>query len=31
MLARSEIDGYRIEQMSEIESIKERLARDHCP
>jgi hypothetical protein len=31
LISRSGIDGYRLEQMKEIESIKERLARDHCP
>lgn len=29
--ARGAIDGYRLEQINEIESIKEKLARDHCP
>jgi len=31
LLSRGAIDGFRIEQMHELESIKERLARDHCP
>ena len=31
MISRSCVDGYRVEQMNEIESIKERLAKDHCP
>ena len=31
MLARTEQDGYRIDQMKELELIKERLAKDHCP
>jgi hypothetical protein len=31
LLSRCGTDGYRIEQMKEIEAIKERLARDHCP
>lgn len=30
-ISRGGIDGYRLEQINEIESIKERLARDHCP
>lgn len=31
LISRSGIDGYRLEQIREIESIKERMARDHCP
>jgi hypothetical protein len=31
LISRSGIDGYRLEQIKEIESIKERMARDHCP
>jgi hypothetical protein len=31
MISRTAMDGYRLEQVNEIESIKERLARDHCP
>lgn len=28
---RGMIDGYRLEQMQEIEAIKDRLAKDNCP
>ena len=31
LISRGGVDGYRLEQIKEIESIKERLARDHCP
>jgi hypothetical protein len=31
LLSRGQVDGYRLEQIKEIESIKDRLARDHCP
>ena len=30
-IGRGAIDGYRLEQINEIESIKEKLARDNCP
>eukprot|EP00347_Sterkiella_histriomuscorum_P008883 403343381 len=30
-ISRGAIDGFRLEQVNEIESIKERLARDNCP
>jgi len=30
-ISRAAIDGYRLEQISEIESIKEKLAKDNCP
>ena len=31
LIQRGAIDGYRQEQISEINSIKERLAKDNCP
>jgi hypothetical protein len=31
LISRSGNDGHRLEQINEIETIKERLARDHCP
>ena len=31
MISRGTIDGYRLEQLNQIESIKERLAKDNCP
>eukprot|EP00347_Sterkiella_histriomuscorum_P017546 403348926 len=31
LLSRAAVDGYRLQQMNEIELIKEKLARDNCP